>query len=292
MTTRATKLTKTPTKVARDKAQDARAARVQAEPLRREVQAQELAFVAAWMRTRNVGKAWKIACDPRDNRQVAEDTAQRLGAEMLAKPSIARAIDQKLARAARSLEVDAQRLVQELWDVATASPADLVQVRIHNCRHCHGDGGAYQWTGPQEYARACAMVREANEGRRMKKPMPNDWGGYGFRFNGKVNPECSSCGGGGEPILWMKDTRDYTDQDRLLFDGVKQTKYGMEIQLRNRDTAIANIARILGLMTPATAESNDPMHTFDKRSAASVDNLPQTAQQLTRLYHDFIDHES
>lgn len=291
MTKRPSKSVTTGSAAGRRKAQDAAVARAQSEPLRRGVQAQELAFVAAWLRTRNPGKAWKIAVDPRDNYPVSDEVMQKRGAEMLARPSVAKAIDAKLARAARSLEVDAQRLVQELWDVATASPSDLVQVRIYNCRYCHGVDGRYQWTGPAEFERACQLVMDANQTRRVKRPMPNDWGGYGFRFQNPCNPECTQCGGHGEAVLWMKDARDYTDQDRLLFDGVKQTKYGIEIQMRNRDTAIANIARILGCMTPATPESNDPMGTFDRRTQNGVE-APRTAQEASRLYHDFIEHDS
>lgn len=273
----------------RKEVRDAQAARL--EPARRLVEQREIAFVSAWLKTRSTAKAWKIAYDPRDNQQMSEEQLAQRGNEILALPSVARRIDEKLAAAAKTLEVDAQRLVLEWWEVATASPADMVQVRVHNCRYCYGADHNYQWTGEAEYLRACEHVREANEGRRTKRPMPSNAGGYGFQFSRTPHASCPQCSGGGDPVLWIKDSRDYSDQERLLFDGVKQTKDGIEVKFRDRDAAMQNIARVLGLMAPTTPKDNDPIATFDKRGDNALTALPSDSQSLSRLYHDFIGEE-
>lgn len=268
------------------------AADARVEPARRLVEQRERAFVSAWLRTRSAGKAWKVAFDPRDNHPKTDEALEKLGAEILASPRVSAMIDEKLCAAAKTLEVDAQRLILEWWDVATASPADMVQVRIHNCRYCHGIDHNYQWTGEAEWLRACVRVEMENEGRRSKRPMPSNAGGYGFRFTAQPSDSCPSCSGAGDPVLWLKDTRDYTDQERLLFDGVKQTKEGVEVKFRDRDAALQNIARILGLMTPVKdGKDVSPLDTFDRRGDNAVRNVPNDPQALARLYHDFIGEE-
>lgn len=261
----------------------------------------EKAFVSAWMRTRDAGKAWKIAYDPRDNRALTEQQLHREGIKILARKSVADQIDARFHRAAMTLDISAQRIVQELWTVATAKPATMMQLRVNNCRHCHGHDHQYQWTDEREYLRAHAMW-ESEQGEadapsapprrgrppkeRLRRPEPTFDGGAGFQFEGRVHPNCPACGGMGIRDVWFKDTRDYTDEESALFDGVEITQHGVKVKTRDRDAALRDVARIMGYLQPESAESNQPAKVFEQRAISN--EQPKTQKELAQAYADFI----
>src|SRR5690349_13465655 len=99
----------------------------------------------------------------------ADGTAVRL----LANPCIATAIREAQAERAERTAITADMVLSQWWNIATADPNGLIQVRRTCCRHCHGEEHGYHWT-ESEYAAA------AREAQAKDAPPPPLAGGFGF----------------------------------------------------------------------------------------------------------------
>lgn len=132
-------------------------------------------------------------------------------------------------------------VLQRWWEIATADAAELSAVHYRCCRHCYGDGFALQWIDEAEFERAVANAL-ANDA-----PPPSDDGGYGFNPTLNPHPKCPKCFGEGHVHIHLGDTRKLSAAGRLLFDGVKETKFGIEIKVQDRSKALENIAKHLGM---------------------------------------------
>lgn len=159
-----------------------------------------------------------------------------------------------LARA----EIDAAEIVRHLADIVSADPNDLMQYRRLNCRYCNGIEHNYQWKHIGEFQKAVddwEAAKEAHADRMQRatkqtdftKPMPTDDGGYGFKNNAELNPECPVCEGEGVEDLFLADTRKLTGAARRLYAGVKQTKNGIEILTRSQDGAMKMLGEHYGM---------------------------------------------
>ena len=60
--------------------------------------------------------------------------------------------------------------------------------------------------------------------------------------------DCHHCLGDGITDVLIPDTATLTPAARKLYAGVKQTKEGIEVKMRDQDGALLNIARHLGMM--------------------------------------------
>ena len=125
--------------------------------------------------------------------------------------------------------------------IAHADPNDIVQIRRTCCRHCHGFGHQYQWT-EAEYS--AAVDRAVDSG----KPAPDGMGGFGFDPNAEPHPECPECGGLGIEDVHVADTRKLRGPAKVLYAGAERTRNGIKINMRDKDAAVANLARYLGMM--------------------------------------------
>jgi phage terminase small subunit len=132
--------------------------------------------------------------------------------------------------------ITAQAVIGQWWKIATADASDITQVRHYNCRHCHGFDHEFFWKDETEF-------EQSND------PNKDDFGGYGFRETDNPDPDCPKCEGLGIESIWLEDTRNLNDKAAALFDGVKQTRNGIEIKTVDRNAALANIARALGMFT-------------------------------------------
>lgn len=168
-------------------------------------------------------------------------TAEVIGYENLNKPQIAAAIAESQKKLADRTGITQEAVLRRWWDIATANPNELIQYRRLCCRYCFGRDHAYQWRDEEEFDRACRSAK-AEEAR-----MPTDDGGYGFDHQERPHPKCPQCHGEGQGDVFVADTRDLNGAARLLYDGVKITKNGLEVQTLNRDKALENVARHLGM---------------------------------------------
>lgn len=171
----------------------------------------------------------------------SEKTAGSQGHDLLKVPEIQARIEERKEELATIAEVDAAWVLRQWKQIATADPNELTQLRRVNCRHCNGFDHQYQWT-EGEYARAVDIAVERD------KPAPDGMGGFGFDINAEPNPDCPECGGLGQELIHIADTRKLKGSARRLYAGVKRTKDGLQILTRDQDAALANISRYLGML--------------------------------------------
>lgn len=158
------------------------------------------------------------------------------------------------AKVVDKVVLDQAGLVKHLIEIATADPNELMQYRRVNCRHCNGVDFNYQWRHRGEFVQAIDKWQEAEEafhkrhpGKRFKDPRPSDAGGFGWKSNGEINPDCPECEGEGIQEPFFADTRKLTGAARRLYAGVKLTKNGVEIMTRSQDAAVKMLGEHYGM---------------------------------------------
>lgn len=175
-----------------------------------------------------------------------ENTSAAIGAENLIKPKIKEEIDKALAERSERTEIKADDVLRYWHDIATADPNEIIHLRRVCCRNCYGTGHQYQWRDKEEYQQAVAWAeKSAKEGETPA--IPSDAGGYGFNKLSKPSPDCPYCWGEGHMEIHAEDTRLLSPKAKLLYAGVKQTRDGFEVKMRDQDKAMENVARHLGM---------------------------------------------
>lgn len=170
----------------------------------------------------------------------SEKTANEQGNRLLAKVSIATAIQDAMKARGKRTQITADKVLQRWWDLANVDVNELVEYRRQNCRHCWGIEHGYQWTHG-EYEKA---QRDADaEG----KDSPSCDGGFDFDHNREPNADCPECGGEGRGKIHVHDTRRLKGPARALYAGVHQGKDGLKVLLEDRGKALENVARHLGM---------------------------------------------
>lgn len=160
---------------------------------------------------------------------------------LLKNVKIQAALKERMAELVACAGITPEFVVGQWASIARADPTELVQVVRRCCRYCHGEGHAYQWT-PGEYAAAALAASEKD------KPAPDASGGLGYDANREPNPACPECAGDGESDLLLCDTRKLSKGAKLLYNGAERTRNGIKIHVRNRDDALQNLARYLGIL--------------------------------------------
>lgn len=223
-------------------------------------------FVDEYVKCQNATKA---AIDAGYSPRSAGETGARLAAD----PRVKALIEAGLREAAELAKITVSDVLKMWMEIAGADPSKIVKVRRLNCRHCWGKGHEYQWT-QWEYNEACSSAM-ANE-----EIPPRCDGGLDFRFNADPNPECPRCEGEGKPNVYFADTSLLTGPERRLIAGVKQTKDGLEIKMRDQDGAVANLAKYLGMLVEKRELSGKDGTPLIPPAA----ELPADPQQLAVLY--------
>jgi phage terminase small subunit len=178
----------------------------------------------------------------------SEDTAQEQGSRLLSNVKVAERIAALQAERSERTEITVDKVLEQYWDIATADPNELIQLRRICCRYCHGAGFEYQWT-KGEYDRRCWEIDEANENRSANKqvPHPKTPGGFGYDRRKVPNPDCPECFGEGREDVHALDTRKLKGPAKHLLAGVKFGKDGLEIKMHDKMKALDAVARHLGM---------------------------------------------
>lgn len=175
------------------------------------------------------------------------ETAGVTAARLLADDRVKALIEEQMERVSREVRMGAAEVLREYVELATADPSKIVTVRRVNCRYCWGEGHQYQWK-EREYAEACdAAARPAKRGEDPA-PFPDCAGGFGYRHNAEPNPACPECGGEGKEDIFFRDTEGLTGPERKLIAGIKRTKDGLEVKMRDQDAALKVLAQYAGLL--------------------------------------------
>ncbi|MCL4771126.1 MAG: terminase small subunit, partial [Burkholderiaceae bacterium] len=182
------------------------------------------------------------------------NSAAEQACDLLRNPRIKGAIEEGQRKLQAKLEMNAERVVQKLAQIATADPRELVEVRVGCCRCCHGEGHRYQRT---------LLEMAHDRGRWAEKGKApaefDEQGGVGFNPLLPPLPECPNCGGDGESRTVLKDTRHLSPRAAALYAGAKQTKYGIEIQMHSQMEAWEKLAKHLGLYAKDNFQRSDPL---------------------------------
>lgn len=178
--------------------------------------------------------------------------------ELLADPEVQHRIQEMRDEAAVKEIVTVRDILQDLHDIATADPNELISVNIDACRHCHGIDHAYQWTNEQEWARACDNAVNANikAGKEVAQ-MPDMAGGFGYHPELDPSPTCPVCFGRGQTAVIAHDSRKVSAKAAKLYRGAKLGANGqMEILLHDQMKARELVGKVLGVFkdgVPVTA---------------------------------------
>lgn len=182
----------------------------------------------------------------------AERSAKKIAHELLQKPEIQQQLQAAMAARAARVELEADDVLRDLVTIAQADPRELVEFRRTCCRYCWGKGNRYQRTaGEMERDREShhALIAAA---KAKRKPGPGPFdpkGGIGYHAKRDPSPSCGECFGDGIGRTHLHDTRHVSPAAARLYAGVKESKEGLEVRLRDQDGALVNLGRHLGLFT-------------------------------------------
>lgn len=172
-------------------------------------------------------------------------TVAREGSRLATEPEIARRIQElrDIAAAAVALPSASQRIA-EMREIERANPDEIIGIRWVNCRHCRGEGHAFQWRDDMEYA--AAYDAALAPGGNLKIPAIEG----GFGFNGTLEPvsDCPACWGVGEQRPWVADTSKLSRGAARLYRGAKIKADGsIEIILADQTKYSDMLNRIQGI---------------------------------------------
>ena len=92
-----------------------------------------------------------------------------------------------------------------------------------------------------EYIDAVAQA-EARE-----EPLPDPGGGFGYMRTAKPHPDCPDCEGVGvEDSAPQRYARTLSPAAVMIYDGVKETRNGVEVKTKDAMKAWDNVGKILG----------------------------------------------
>lgn len=170
------------------------------------------------------------------------DTAHKLHRS----PEVAQRIEELRRERTERVMKSAENYVRELAEMAFADPSELTRFRVAPCRHCYGIDSLYQWSNEIEFGLA---LSKAFEDMVEAKDVPRDDGGYGYDVEAEPNPACPVCLGDGVGSVQIADTSRLSPSARRLYGGVKQTKNGIEVLIRNQDAAFKLLGEHLGVFS-------------------------------------------
>ncbi|MEN8949914.1 terminase small subunit [Planktotalea arctica] len=206
----------------------------------------------------------------------APSNAASTGSRLIRNANIRAELQRRREMSAEQLKMGATQVVSEWVKLVRADPREIVTVTRVCCRYCYGQSGLYQWRTPEEYEEALACYLRTPEKARSGRLPPTNEGGYGYRSRRKPNEECPNCEGEGQPEIMLRDFAQLSPNAIALLDGVKQTRFGLEVKFRDRDAALANIARHLGMFDADSGrkdEQHDPLtaliKSLQKRSSTA-----------------------
>lgn len=178
-------------------------------------------------------------------------TAEMQGSRLLSYAEVKARVAFLASERQERLRISADDLLIRAETILKADARELTEHRIGACRYCWGIDHEYQWTTPREFRRALTLATA----KLPKKPtpaqrnsLPTDEGGFGFKVTRDPNPECPECAGLGTPFVRFADTRNLSDSAAMLFEGIKETKDGIEIKMASKEKAFDTLAKHHGLL--------------------------------------------
>lgn len=244
-------------------------------------------FIDEYLKDGNAARAYRAAYDCA---KMNPATVYKRANEMMTDVAITGRIAELRERASKGTFRKLQDVHTALADLATTDINDIVQVRRLCCRYCHGLDHEYQWKDRAEWETACELVKDANAMRPNKskvrgKPLPDNLGGYGFRFNLAPHPACPQCFGEGKKDVFVADTTKLPKAQRMLIQSIEQTQHGIKIKFRDRDAAVLNLGKLMGgFKKTIVLENPDGTPVGGNKAPA----MPTDQQEASRVYAEFL----
>ncbi len=190
-------------------------------------------------------------------------TAYAIGEQNLKKLEVKKAIEAGEAELAERNKITQDKVLNRLWEMATADPNELMRYTRVNCRFCWGIDHNYQWT-VGEFKRAIQHAHDTNA------PEPKCEGGLDFDRLKAPNPDCPECRGEGVGYTYIADTTRVSDQAKLLYAGIKESQHGIEIKMNDQVAALIKAGQHIGMFKDRVELGNDPENPLTDPKAAST----------------------
>jgi phage terminase small subunit len=129
----------------------------------------------------------------------------------------------------------------------TADRNELTQHRRGACRYCHGNQNRFQWRTPREYSEAVEQHMLKGEAYQANHSAPDNEGGYGYRQSADPHPDCPECEGLGIGYTVLADTTKLSPGAAILFEGIKETRDGIQIIMPDRIKALETLGKHIGM---------------------------------------------
>ena len=228
-------------------------------------------FARYFVETRNASAAYRMAYNVGPTTLPA--TVWQEASRTLAHPLVAARVQELRDAAEAHTLVALRELVQDWVDIATADANEIVRVETHNCRHCYGVGGRYQWVDEEELLDAVQLKQDDIDRGVKHVKMPEVRGGFGYMVQRAPNPACVKCAGAGVSVVKVTDTDTLRGKARKLYKGAKQTSQGLEVLMHDPRAAAIELAKILGAygkdvqLNPAAAAQPVPADATEAEAA-------------------------
>lgn len=236
----------------------------------------ERAFVLEYRRLKGAGT--QAYCNLRPD--VKRESAAVMAHDLIRRPAVIAMLVEEAEKDSAALVVAKADILREWARIAFADPNELVSSHRWNCRHCYGTEHGYQWRDAREYAEACQAVIAAHEQRQLKAPsndllpppvLPSLAGGFGFEPELTPHAKCPKCDGRGVLRVLIHDSTKVSESAARLYAGVKQTKDGYQVLLRDQDAALVNLAKALNVYPAAELSVKGKIETQGKIELSEAD---------------------
>lgn len=194
-------------------------------------------------------------------------TARQQASRLLSNVYIQQAIAEARKRQQERTQIEADRVVTEAWNIATADARELVEVKVGCCRHCYGEGHKWQRTVAEMNYEVEQWV---SAGHALDEF--DHQGGIGYTPLKGPHPNCPECFGDGQGRVVLKDSRTFSAAAVALYAGAKHGKHGIEVQVHDKAAAMEKLFKHMGLYEKDNDQKADPFKAMLMRVASTSGN--------------------
>lgn len=208
-----------------------------------ELSEKECQFVEIFVATHNAAYSFRTVFDPDSPRTTVKHGIK--GRQLLRAKNIRVHIDELRSQLNDFGKMSTADVFNMWATIATADVDELVGLRVGACRHCYGLDHKYQWT-PAEFDAALTGYSNAVTRGDKNAEVPDVAGGLDYNATLPPVDTCPECWGEGAQRTVATDTSKLSPTAKLLYGGVKKTKFGIEIVVADKTKALENVSRMLG----------------------------------------------
>lgn len=247
----------------------------------------QAAFVREYLLSADAPDAYRKAGYKTTTYESTAAAATRLLKDVRVAAAVAKGALKVEARAEEKFNLRLDDILATLAHQVTADRNELTSYRRGACRYCHGVGHRHQWRTHREFADAMEAYMLKGEAYHANHTPPDDEGGYGYRFKAAPHPDCPECEGDGIGRSFLADTTKLSPSAAILFEGVKETRDGIQILMPSREKALDLLGKHLGLSEKTKEAGIDAM----ARALADIASRGSAMPVATRTIEDDEDDE-